>query len=404
MGFAEANRLKAGGSDLQYWGFKLITYSPPATFRWCGVRSLSGNPSNRGVFGSQELHGSLHCHMVAQTHASQRIRIMRAITYSNLGEAKDVLNLQNLNDIAPQAGEVRVALTFSGVNPSDVKSRRGRPGLERPAFETVIPHSDGAGVIEAVGDGVDKARIGQRVWIWNGQWQRAHGTAASHITLPADMAVPLPDAVSFETGAILGIPGLTAAQAVFGGGDIAGQTVLIQGGAGTVGLLAVQLAKWGGAKVISTCSPRDMDRVKAAGAESVLDYSADDLAAQIIAANDGEFIPTIVEVEFGINVDLDTQVIAPNGRLAAYGAAKNFEPNLPFIPLLFKAVTIDIILVYLLPKPERDAMIAKLHSALDAGALSCPVERIYPLEECIAAHEAVEAGGRVGAILVKCDG
>ncbi len=152
---------------------------------------------------------------------------MRAITYSKLGTAKDVLHLQNLNDAAPQTGEVRVALTFSGVNPSDVKSRRGPPGGGRPAFETVIPHSDGAGGIEAVGDSVDNARIGQRVWIWNGQWQRAHGSAASHVTLPADMAVPLPDAVSFETGAILGIPGLTAAQAVFGGGDIAGQTVLI---------------------------------------------------------------------------------------------------------------------------------------------------------------------------------
>jgi NADPH2:quinone reductase len=133
-------------------------------------------------------------------------------------------------------------------------------------------------VIEAVGSGVDNERIGQRVWIWNGQWQRSCGTAASHITLPANMAVPLPDAVSFETGAILGFPGLTAAQAIFSGDVIAGQTVLIQGGAGTVGLLAVQLAKWGGAKVITTCSPRDMERVKAAGADNVLDYSAADLA------------------------------------------------------------------------------------------------------------------------------
>ncbi|QOL80503.1 NADPH:quinone reductase [Pseudooceanicola spongiae] len=329
---------------------------------------------------------------------------MRAITYSKLGTAKDVLHLQDLNDVTPQAGEVRVAISFSGVNPSDVKSRRGRPGVERPAFDTVIPHSDGAGVIEAVGGGVDKARIGQRVWIWNGQWQRAYGTAASHITLPVDLVVPLPDAVSLETGAILGIPGLTAAQAVFGGGDITGQTVLIQGGAGTVGLLAVQLAKWGGAKVISTCSPRDMERVKAAGADSVLDYSAEDLAAQILAANDGALIPTIVEVEFGLNVALDAEVIAPNGRLAAYGSAKDMEPTLPFLPLLFKAVTIDIILIYLLPKVERDVMIAKLHSALDADALSCPVESIYTLEDCVAAHEAVEAGGRIGAILLKCDG
>lgn len=329
---------------------------------------------------------------------------MRAITYSTLGPAKDVLHLETLDPGAPKAGEVCVALTFSGVNPSDVKSRQGRPGMTRPAFDTIIPHSDGAGVIEAVGYGVDKTRIGQRVWIWNGQWQRAQGTAASHITLPADQAVPLPDAVSLETGAILGIPGLTAAQAVFGGGDIAGQTILIQGGAGTVGLLAVQLAIWGGAKVIATCSPRDRDRAMAAGADSVLDYGAPDLAAQILNANEGALIPTVVEVEFGLNVALDAQVIAPNGRLAAYGSAKSMEPTLPFLPLLFKAVTIDIILIYLLPKRERDAMIAKVHSALAEDALTCPVERIHALEDYVAAHEAVEAGGRTGAILLKCDG
>ena len=155
---------------------------------------------------------------------------MRAITYSQFGTAADVLHMQNLDDVAPQAGEVRVALHFSGVNPSDVKSRMGRPGLDRPAFDLIVPHSDGAGVIDAVGAGVDSARIGQRVWIWNGQWQRPLGTAASHITLPSDMAVPLPDDVSFETGAILGIPGLTAAEAVFGGGGISGQAGALRHG------------------------------------------------------------------------------------------------------------------------------------------------------------------------------
>lgn len=327
---------------------------------------------------------------------------MRAITYSDFGTARVVLHLQNLDDVTPQAGEVRVTLTYSGVNPSDVKSRAGRPGLDRPAFDLIIPHSDGAGVIEAVGDGVDQSRIGQRVWIWNGQWQRPYGTAAEAITLPADMAVPLPDDVSFDTGAILGIPGLTAAQAVFGGGNVAGQTVFISGGAGTVGLLAVQLARWGGARVITTCSPRDMDRVKDAGADVVLDYRADDLAAQVMAANDSAPIPTVIEVEFGVNVGFNAEIIAPNGRLAVYGSAKNMAPTLPFFPLLFKAVTIDILLIYLLPKPERDAMIAKLHAALAHSALECPVEKIFPLAETAAAHEAVEAGGRVGAILIDC--
>lgn len=326
---------------------------------------------------------------------------MHAITYSTQGAARDVLGLTELPDSAPTAGEVCVQLTFSGVNPSDVKSRRGRPGQTMP-FEQIIPHSDGSGVIAAVGEGVDPARIGQKVWIWNGQWQRPLGTAATHITLPERQAVPLPDSVSMETGAILGIPGLTAAHAVFGGGDITGTTILIQGGAGTVGLLAVQLAKWAGAHVIATCSKRDNERVAAAGADTILDYAASDLADQIIAANNGALIETIIEVEFGSNIDIDAAVIAPNGRLAAYGSAKEMTPTLPFLPLLFKAVTIDIILIYLLPDLPRTAIIEKLHAALAEGALDCPVEQIFPLAETAAAHEAVEAGGRVGAILIDC--
>lgn len=327
---------------------------------------------------------------------------MRAITYSKLGTANDVLNMEILDDVTPQAGEVRVALAFSGVNPSDVKSRQGRPGMTHPAFEKIIPHSDGAGVIDAVGDGVDPARLSERVWIWNGQWQRPFGTAASHITLPAEMAVPLPDNVSFETGAILGIPGLTAAQAVFGGGDIAGQWVLISGGAGTVGLLAVQLAKWGGAQVITTCSPRDIDRVKASGADHIIDYSSPNVAEQVLAATGGTLIPLVIEVEFGLNIDMNAAVIAPNGRLAAYGSAKEMTPTLPFLPLLFKAVTIDILLIYLLPLGERQEMIARLHAAFAAGALHCPVEHVYPLDACVKAHQAVETGGRSGAILLDC--
>lgn len=327
---------------------------------------------------------------------------MRAMTYTDLGTARDVLHFHDVKDIAPAAREVRVKLNYSGVNPSDVKSRAGRPGLQKPAFDRIIPHSDGAGVIEAVGEGVDPSRVGERVWIWNGQWQRAFGTAAPYITLGAEMAVPLPDGVDLETGAILGIPGLTAAEAVFGGGAITGTTVMISGGAGTVGLLAVQLAKWGGAKVIATCSPRDMDRVRQAGADVVLDYTAPELGTAIIAANDGALIPTVIEVEFGVNLELDAEIIAPNGRLAVYGSAKNMAPTLPFFPLLFKAVTIDIILIYLLPLPLRLERIEHLHHALRAGALTCPVEKIYPLAEAATAHEAVEAGGRSGAILLSC--
>ncbi len=328
---------------------------------------------------------------------------MQAITYDRFGAARDVLTLSDIPSPAPGAGEVRVTLAYSGVNPSDVKSRAGtRPGVTKPAFPLIVPHSDGAGEIVAVGTGVDSARIGQKVWIWNGQWQRSHGTAAQEITLPAAQAVPLPDGTSLETGATLGIPGLTACHAVFGGGDISGKTLLIQGGGGSVGYLAVQLARWGGARVIATCSARDRDRVAAAGADVVLDYRAPDLAAEVLAANGGSGVGSVVEVEFGRNIAVDAEVIAPNGRLAAYGSAAEMSPTLPFGPLLFKAATIDIILIYLLPAPERTLAIKKLHAALGAGALDSPIDAVFPLAETAAAHEAVEAAGRVGATLIAC--
>jgi NADPH2:quinone reductase len=329
---------------------------------------------------------------------------MRAVTYSHFGPAADVLTLQEMETPEPGPGEVRVSLCFSAVNPSDVKSRAGRPGLDRPAFDQIIPHSDGSGVINAVGEGIDPDRIGEKVWIWNGQWQRPFGTAATHIILPSEQAVELPEGVDFATGATLGIPGLTACHAVLGGGPVSGQTVLIQGGAGTVGLLAVQLAKWAGAKVIATCSARDFDSVRRAGADAVVDYRDENLTACILDANNGALIETVVEVEFSINLAVDAEVIAPNGRLAAYGSHKDMNPTLPFFPLLFKAVTIDIILVYLLTRTEREAAIAYLHTALIEGRLECPIDDLYPLSRTAAAHEAVEKEERHGAILLECQG
>ncbi len=326
---------------------------------------------------------------------------MQAISYTGFGPAADVLHLGDVPTPTPAVGEVLVKLAFSGVNPSDVKARAGaRPGVTKPPFDRIVPHSDGAGVIEAVGDGVSPDRIGARVWIWNGQWQRPFGTAATHICLPSEQAVDLPASVPMETGAILGIPGLTACHAVFGGGDIAGKTLLVQGGAGTVGLLAVQLAKWGGARVIATARGAGQDAARAAGADEVLDYSSDDLGTAIVKANDGALVDRIVEVEFGVNALLDAEVIAPNGTIAAYGSAKNMTPALSFGPMLFKAVTIDIVLIYILEAAERGHAIARLLAALEQGALTCPVDQVFALAACSDAHEAVEAGNRAGAILV----
>lgn len=328
--------------------------------------------------------------------------MMRAAWYSRFGPAAEVIELGELETPTPGPGEVRVKLAYSGVNPSDAKSRAGsRPGVTKPPFERVIPHSDGAGVIDAVGDGVDAARVGQPVWIWNGQWQRAFGTAAEYICLPAAQAVAMPDGLDPQIGAVLGIPGLTAAQTVLGGGDIGGQPVLVSGGAGAVGHIAVQLARWAGARVIATCSAGAEDRVRDAGADAVFDYADPDLAARITDATDGSGIARAVEVEFGLNVPLLAEVMAPLGTIAAYGSGKDMTPTLPFGPLLFKALKIDITLIYILPQPARDTAIHHLHRALSAGALSPAIDSVFDLDDCARAQEAVMTPGRAGAVLLR---
>ena len=327
---------------------------------------------------------------------------MKAITYRAFGAANDVLTLEDVTNPMPGKGDVLVDVHYSGVNPSDVKARGGaRAGVTEPPFPVTIPHSDGSGVISAVGKGVAHSRLGERVWLWNGQWKRAFGSAAEQIALPADQAVPLPDGVEMTTGAVLGIPGLTACYCVFSGGNVAGKTLLIQGGAGTVGLLAVQLAKWGGARVIATASGSGMNRAREAGADVVIDYRVPDLAAQIITANDGALVDLILEVEFGQNIAVDAEVIAENGRIVAYGSAKDMTPTVPFYGLMFKAVTLKTALIYILTPKERFATIQKLNAALSDGALNCPIEKVFARSDYAGAHEAVEAGGRTGAILIK---
>jgi NADPH2:quinone reductase len=326
---------------------------------------------------------------------------MKAITYSTFGAAADVLDLQDLPTPDPGPGEVLVRLTHSGANPSDVKARAGsRPGVTKPPFPRIIPHSDGAGDIVAVGEGVDASRVGQPVWIWNGQWRRAFGTAAEYIALPADQAVPRPEWVGAQAGATLGIPGLTAAHAVLGGGDVAGRTLLISGGGGAVGHNAVQLANWAGARVIATCSPRDTDRVRAAGAEQVLDYRDPDLVGKILEMTDGRGVDRAVETEFGVNAAMLAEAVAENGTVAAYGSALDMNPVLPFGAYLFKAITIDIVLIYLLPDAPRAAATDALHRAIKEGALTPAIHAEFPLADCAQAHECIEAGNRAGAVLL----
>ena len=325
---------------------------------------------------------------------------MRAITYDRFGPAADVLQCEDLPTPAPQTGEVLVRLQTSAVNPSDVRARAGgRPGVTKPPFPKIIPHSDGAGVIAGVGEGVDPARVGQRVWIWNGQWGRAFGTAAEFIALPSAQAVRMPDHLGFAAGAVLGIPAMTACHTVLGGGDIAGKTVLVSGGAGSVGYLAIQIAVDAGAKVLATAGAgAGMDAARAAGAQHVFDYRADDLSEQILAATDGKAVDRIVEVEFGRNIATNTAVIATGGTIATYGSAKDMTPTLPFYPLMFKAVSIDMALIYLLTESQRAATLAQLAGLLDRNVLDLRVAAEMPLEDCAKAHEMVEQGNRQGAV------
>lgn len=328
---------------------------------------------------------------------------MKAITYDRFGRADEVLRLQELPTPAAGPGEVLVRLRASGVNPSDVKARAGaRPGVTKPPFPTIVPHSDGAGVIEAVGDGVAASRMGERVWIWNGQWRRAFGTAAEFIALPATQAVRLPEHVPFEQGAVLGIPGLTAVHAVLGDGAVDGRTVLVSGGAGTVGRLAVQVAKASGARVLATArGAQGLDAARSAGAENVFDYTDTQLADRILAATGGQPVDRIVEVEFGQNAATNAQVIAENGTIAAYGSAKDMAPTLPFYPLMFKAVRIELVLVYLLSDDERAAAIGHLTRLLELQALDLRIARTLDLADCAEAHDIVAGGDRAGSVILR---
>ncbi len=329
---------------------------------------------------------------------------MKAIWYEQLGPASDVLQYGDLPTPTPQAGEVLVRLHASGVNPSDVKMRGGaRVGIDTMPFPQVVPHSDGAGVIEAVGEGVDKARIGERVWVSNGQWQRAFGTAAEYIAVPEGLVAPLPEGISFELGASLGIPAITACHSVFSHGSIEGLSVLISGGAGTVGYLAVQLARMGGAHVLATAGDDEsMALAKQAGAHHVLNYRDENLAEAILTANQGRPVDRIVEVEFGNNVATNAKIIKERGHLITFGSAQLQRPELPFYPLMFKGITLEFVLVYLLTVEERQAQAALINEALKNQRLSVPIHSSYALNDAAKAHEVVEAGRR-GSVLLSID-
>lgn len=323
---------------------------------------------------------------------------MRAAWYEKNGTASEVLQTGILPDPEPQAGEVRVRLVTSGVNPSDVKSRQGRP-LMAPR---IIPHSDGAGIIDAVGAGVASSRIGERVWIWNGQWKRASGTAAELIALPSAQAVHLPDNTDFSAGACLGIPALTAWRALDILGDITGKTLLVIGASSAVGHYVTQIAtRDKGALVIGTVgSAAKAAHARAAGASSTINYKLDDLAAEVASLTNGRGVDAIVDMDFSSTAALvATGCLAEHGTLVCYGSNVADKVSVPFRELLFKSITIRFILVYELLPQDRERACAGIHRLLTAGKLQHAMGPTFTLDEIVAAHQAVErSSGTIGNV------
>lgn len=330
---------------------------------------------------------------------------MQAAWYEQNGPAIDVLKVGEWPTPTPGPGEVLVRVHSSGVNPSDVKSRAGRP----PIAPKIIPHSDGAGVIEAIGPGVQAARIGQRVWLWNGQWQRALGTCATHIALPSNQAVVLPDNMTFDQGACLGIPALTAYEAIRWaqqlGGDLSGQTLLVIGAANNVGAYVVQMAKQVGAQVIGTVgSTAKAELAMTLGVDHVIDYKQVDVAQAVRDLTNNRGVDVIIDMDLsGMDALVCGGALAAHGTVVCYGSNAMNEVTLTFKTWLYLSVTLKLFLVYDLTAQQRDAAIAGLNLQLQQDQWTHVVGERFGLSQVALAHETVEKGLSLGNVVVTLD-
>lgn len=324
---------------------------------------------------------------------------MRAAWYQRNGEAGEVLVVGELPTPVPGPGEVRVKIHASGVNPSDVKGRRGRP---LGAYGLIVPHSDGAGVVDAVGAGVARHRTGDRVWIWNGQWKRQYGTAADYIVLPQEQAQPLPATVGFEGGACMGIPVLTALHAVALLGEISSKTILVTGGGSGVGYYVTQVAsRVGGASVIATAgSDARRNLATAAGAAAVIDYKAQAVPEAIRSLTGGKGVDAIVDLDFsGTASLLDHDILTPHGTIVVYGS-NAATAVLPMRRMTLDSLKICAFLVYELLPDQRAAVLAATARLLSEGRLDHAIGARFPLDDIASAHMAVESGRVAGKVCV----
>ena len=322
---------------------------------------------------------------------------MKAAWYTAIGEARDVLQVGELHTPTPGAGEVRVRLKTSGVNPSDVKSRRARPVTD----PLIVPHSDGAGVIDAVGAGVSAARMNERVWLWNGQWQRPMGTASEWIVVPAEQAVHLPDNTDFAAGACLGIPALTAVQAVHLAGELQGKNVLVTGAGSAVGHYIVQLVKLQGGHVIGTAGAADKQaHARAAGVDVLIDYKTQPVTQRIKESTQGQGVDVIIDMDLSTTA----QYVA-EGALKAHGVWVCYGSNALEVPLAFRtclyaSIDLRFFLVYDLKPADRTRCLKSLQTLLEGNRLQHSIGPRFALQDIVQAHEAVEAGRVVGNVVI----
>jgi NADPH:quinone reductase len=324
---------------------------------------------------------------------------MRAVWYERNGAA-DVLHIGEMPDPTPGPGEVRVQVIASGINPSDWKRRQGL--TRRMEFPRVIPHQDGAGVVDRVGPGVPASRLGERVWLYQAQIGRAFGTAAEYTVQPAKRAIPLPSNTSFAEGAGLGVPAMTAHRCLFADGPVSGKTVLVTGGAGAVGHYAIQLAKLHGARVIATVSSDHKAQIAlAAGADATVNYRTEDTVQRIRDITGGEGVDHIVEVDFAGNFTVSREALHDNGVLALYSAGVAPQPQ---VPLQFKAsnITVRFVLVYDMPEPAKEAAVQEITRVLEGKQLRHHPGPHFPFESVRQAHQAVE-GGAIGKVVLEVE-
>jgi len=327
---------------------------------------------------------------------------MRTAFYDKQGSAREVLVVGDLPDPQPGAGEVGVKVVASGINPSDIKTRTGFGGKAMP-FPRIVPHQDGAGVIDAVGPGVPDTRIGERVWIYMAQWGSAFGTAAEFVVVPSVQAVTLPDNVSFEIGASLGVPAMTAHRCLFADGDLRSKRVLVQGGAGAVGNAAILLAKWAGAWVAATVSRDEQAEVaRAAGADLVINRHEKDVPQAVRSASGGHGVDRIVDVDIAANIDVAVACLARDGVVSPYSTeSPQAKLTIPFFPALLGGFSFRFVYVYTMPEAAMRQAAEEISACAASGAYVPQIAKTYALDAVADAHEFQESGKAVGKVLLR---